>query len=166
MPNTVKAIPDGFHTLTPHITVRDAAGAIEFYKKALNAELLNAARTPDGRIMHATLRIGDAVLMLNDEFPEWGGQLAPRSEVGGYMIHIYVDNVDALFNQAIAAGATAKMPLMDQFWGDRYGTLLDPYGFRWSLATHIKDMSPEEMQKAQAEMMKQMAQKMPQKKTA
>lgn len=166
MPSKVKAIPDGFHTLTPHITVRDAAGAIEFYKKALNAELLNDARTPDGRIMHATLRIGDSVIMLNDEFPEWGGQLAPRSEAAGYMIHIYVDNVDALFNQAVAAGATAKMPLMDQFWGDRYGTIVDPYGFRWSLATHIKDMSPEEMERAQAEMMKQMAQKMPQKKTA
>lgn len=166
MPDKVKAIPDGFHTLTPHITVRDAAGAIEFYKKALNAELLHASHTPDGRVMHAALRIGDSVIMLNDEFPEWGGQPAPRAEVGGHMIHVYVDNVDALFSQAVAAGATIKMPLMDQFWGDRYGTLVDPYGFRWSLATHIKDMSPEEMQKAQDEMMKQMAQKMPQKKTA
>jgi uncharacterized glyoxalase superfamily protein PhnB len=104
--------------------------------------------------------------MLNDEFPEWGGQAAPRSEVGGCTIHIYVDNVDGLFQQALAAGATVKMPLMDQFWGDRYGMLLDPYGFRWSIATHIKDMSPEEMQKAQDEMMKTMAQKMPQRKTA
>jgi PhnB protein len=166
MPAKVKAIPDGFHTLTPHITVRDAKGAIEFYKKALNAELLNAAHTPDGRVLHAALRIGDSVLMLNDEFPEWGGQAAPRSEVGGCTIHIYVDNVDGLFQQALAAGATVKMPLMDQFWGDRYGMLLDPYGFRWSIATHIKDMSPEEMQKAQDEMMKTMAQKMPQRKTA
>jgi PhnB protein len=166
MPDKVKAIPDGFHTLTPHITVRDAAGAIEFYKKALNAQLLNESRTPDGRIMHATLRIGDSVIMLNDEFPEWGGQSAPRSEAGGYMIHVYVENVDAIFQQAVAAGAVVKMPLMDQFWGDRYGTMVDPYGFHWSLGTHIKDMSPEEMQKAQDEMMKQMAREMPQKKTA
>jgi PhnB protein len=166
MPAKVNAIPDGFHTLTPHITVRDAKGAIEFYKKALNAELLNAAHTPDGRVLHAALRIGDSVLMLNDEFPEWGGQAAPRSEVGGCTIHIYVDHVDNLFQQALAAGATVKMPLMDQFWGDRYGTLVDPYGFRWSMATHIKDMSPEEMKRAQDETMKTMSQKMPQKKTA
>src|SRR5258705_4421748 len=138
MPSKVKAIPDGFHTLTPHITVRDAAGAIEFYKKALNAELLNDARTPDGRIMDATLRIGDSVIMLNDEFPEWGGQLAPRSEAAGYMVHIYVDNVDALFNQAVAAGATAKMAPMDPFSGGRYGTIVAPYGVRPCLATHLK----------------------------
>jgi uncharacterized glyoxalase superfamily protein PhnB len=166
MPEKVKAIPDGFHTLTPHITVRDAKSAIEFYKKALNAQVLNASHTPDGRVMHASLKIGDSVLMLNDEFPEWGGNAAPRTDAGGYMIHVYVDNVDTVFNQAVAAGATVKMPLMDQFWGDRYGTLVDPYGFRWSLATHIKDLSPAEMQKAQDEMMKNMAQKMPQKKTA
>jgi PhnB protein len=166
MPEKVKAIPDGFHTLTPHITVRDAKNAIEFYKKALNAQVLNVSHTPDGRVMHATLKIGDSMLMLNDEFPEWGGEAAPRAEAGGYTIHVYVDNVDALYNQAVAAGATVKMPLRDQFWGDRYGTVVDPYGFQWSLGTHIKDLSPEEMQKAQDEMMKTMAQKMPQKKTA
>ncbi|HZE26656.1 MAG TPA: VOC family protein [Terriglobales bacterium] len=159
MPNKVKAIPDGFHTLTPHLTVRDAAGAIEFYKKALGAEVLHVSHTPDGKVMHASLRIGDSVIMLNDEFPEWGGHLAPRSEVGGFTIHVYVDDVDALFGRAVDAGAAIKMPLMDQFWGDRYGTIADPYGFKWSLATHIKDMSPEEVQKAHDEMAKQMAQK-------
>lgn len=166
MPSKVKAIPDGYHTLTPHITVRDAKNAIEFYKKALNAQVQHVANSPDGRVMHATLKIGDSILMLNDEFPDWGGQPAPRGESSGTTIHIYVDNVDSLFNQAVAAGATVKMPLMDQFWGDRYGTVLDPYGFRWSLATHVKDMSPEEMQRAQDEAMKAMATKMGERKTA
>ncbi len=162
MPDKAKAIPAGFHTLTPHITVRDAAGAIDFYKKALNAEVLHVSNTADGKIMHASLRIGDSIIMLNDEFPEWGGLPAPRSEVNGFAIHVYVPNVDELFAQALAAGASVKMPLADQFWGDRYGTVLDPYGFKWSLATHVKDVSPEEMETAQMEMMN----KMPQKKTA
>jgi len=162
MPEKVKAIPDGFHTLTPHLTVRDAKNAIEFYKKALNAQVQNVSTMPDGKILHATLKIGDSILMLNDEFPEFGGQPAPRSESPGITLHVYVDNVDSLFGQAVASGATVKMPLMDQFWGDRYGLVLDPYGIRWSLATHVKDLSPEEMKKGQDEMMK----KMPQRKTA
>jgi uncharacterized glyoxalase superfamily protein PhnB len=166
MSEKVKAIPDGFHTLTPHITVRDAKGAIEFYKKALGAQVLHVSHTPDGRVMHASLKIGDSVIMLNDEFPEWGGTPAPRSEVNGVTIHVYVDNVDALFDQAVAAGSVVKLPLAEQFWGDRYGTVLDPYGFKWSLATHTKDVSPAEMEKAQVEMSKQMAQKVQQKKTA
>jgi PhnB protein len=159
MPGKANPIPEGFHTLTPHLTVRDAAGAIEFYKKALNAQALYVHHTPDGKVMHATLKIGDSMVMLNDEFPEWGGALAPRGETAGFAIHIYVDDVDSLFAQALAAGATVKMPIMDQFWGDRYGAVVDPYGFKWSLATHIKDMSPEETEKAEAEMMKQMPQK-------
>ena len=162
MPDKVKPIPDGFHTLTPHITVRDAAGAIEFYKKALNAQVINRSDMPNGKVMHASLKIGDSILMLNDEFPEWGGSLAPRGDAPGFAIHVYVDNVDKLFAQAVAAGATVKMPLMDQFWGDRYGHIVDPYGFRWALATHVRDVSGEEMKRAEAEVAKQM----PQKKTA
>ncbi len=162
MPDKVKPIPEGFHSLTPHITVRDASGAIEFYKKALNAQVLHVSKMPDGKVMHASLKIGDSILMLNDEFPEWGGATAPRGEAPGFAIHVYVENVDKIFPQAIAAGAVAKMPLMDQFWGDRYGTLVDPYGFKWALATHVRDVSPAEMEKAQAEMAKQM----PHKKTA
>jgi len=162
MPGKVKAIPEGFHTLTPHITVRDAAGAIEFYKKALNAQVLHISKMPDGRVMHASLKIGDSIIMLNDEFPEFGGAPAPRGEAPGFAIHVYVDNVDKMFAQAAAAGAVVKMPLMDQFWGDRYGTMVDPYGFKWALATHVRDVSPEEMERAQADMAKQM----PQKKTA
>lgn len=151
-----KAVPSGFHTLTPHITVRDADRALEFYKNALGAEVLNAARMPDGKVMHAALRIGDSMLMLNDEFPEMGG-LSPLSTGGsGLTIHIYTEKVDDLFNRAVSAGAKVKMPLMDQFWGDRYGMVTDPFGHSWSLATHVKDMSPEEMQRAQDEAMAKM----------
>jgi PhnB protein len=156
---SVKPIPEGFHTLTPHITVRDAKAAIDFYQKALNAQVLHVSHTPSRKVLHASLKIGDSILMLNDEFPEWGGTLAPRGEAPGFAIHIYVDNVDKLFAQAVAAGAEIKMPLMDQFWGDRYGHVLDPFGFKWALATHVRDVSPEEMERAQAEMAKHMPQK-------
>jgi PhnB protein len=159
MPDKVKTIPEGFHTITPHITVRDAKGAIEFYKKALGAQVLNVSHTPDGKVLHATLKIGDSVIMMNDEFPEMGGSPAPRGEAPGITLHIYVDNVDSLFAQAVGAGASVKMPLQDQFWGDRYGIVIDPYGFKWSLGKHVKDVSPEEMKKAQDDMMKHMQQK-------
>src|SRR5215831_1660642 len=152
----VKAVPPGFHSLTPHLTVRDADKALEFYKNALGAEILNVARTPDGKVLHAALRIGDSMLMLNDEFPEMGG-LSPLSTGGaGVTIHIYTENVDQAFDRAVNAGAKVKMPLMDQFWGDRYGLVSDPFGHSWSLATHIKDMSPEEMQQAQEKAMAKM----------
>ena len=160
----VQPIPPGFHTLTPHLTVRDADKALEFYKNALGAEVLNVARTPDGKVMHAMLRIGDSPLMLNDEFPEMGG-LSPLSTGGsGVTIHIYTENVDQAFHRAVNAGAKVKMPLMDQFWGDRYGIVTDPFGHSWSLATHIKDMSPEEMQRGQDEAMEMPPQ--PERKTA
>ena len=149
MPEQVKAVPPGFHTLTPHLTVRDADKALEFYKNALGAEVLQVARMPDGKVIHASLKIGDSMLMLNDEFPEYGG-LSPLSTGGtGVTIHIYIENVDAAFDRAVSAGAQVKMPLMDQFWGDRYGVVADPFGHKWSLATRVKDMSPEEMQQAQ-----------------
>jgi PhnB protein len=156
MSEQVKAVPPGFHTLTPHLTVRDADKALEFYKNALGAEVLHVARMPDGKVMHASLKIGDSMLMLNDEFPEMGG-LSPLSTGGtGVTIHIYTENVDEAFNRAISAGAQVKMPLMDQFWGDRYGMVADPFGHKWSIATHTKDMSPEEMQRAQDEAMAKM----------
>ena len=156
MAGKVQAIPTGFHTLTPHLTVRDADKALEFYKNALGAEILNAARMPDGKIMHAALRIGDSMLMLNEEMPEYGA-LSPLSLGGtGVTIHIYTDNVDEAFNRAVSAGARVKMPLMDQFWGDRYGLVEDPFGHKWSLATHVKELSPEEMQRAQDEAMAKM----------
>jgi uncharacterized glyoxalase superfamily protein PhnB len=152
----VKAVPAGFHTLTPHLTVRDADRALEFYKNALGAEVLHVARMPDGKVMHAGLRIGDSMLMLNEESPEYGA-LSPLSTGGtGVTIHIYTEDVDAAFKRAVSAGAQVKMPLMDQFWGDRYGMVADPFGHTWSIATHTKDMSPEEMQRAQDEAMAKM----------
>jgi PhnB protein len=157
MAGKVQAIPTGFHTLTPHLTVRDAAQALEFYKNAFGAEVLHVAHTPDGKVMHASLRIGDSMLMLNDEFPEYG-TLSPLARGGtGVTIHIYMENVDAAFQRAVAAGAKEKMPLADQFWGDRYGVVIDPYGHMWSIAAHVKDMSPEEMERAQTEALSQMS---------
>ena len=142
MAEKVKAVPPGFHTLTPHLTVRDADKALQFYKNAFGAEIGGVARMPDGKVMHAALRIGDSMLMLNEEMPEYGG-LSPLSLNGtGVTIHIYTDNVDEAFNRAVSAGAQVKMPLMDQFWGDRYGMLTDPFGHRWSIASRIEDLSP------------------------
>jgi PhnB protein len=156
MSEQVTAVPEGFHTLTPHLTVRDADKALEFYKHALGAEILHVARMPNGKVMHAGLRVGDSMLMLNEEAPEYGA-LSPLSTGGtGVTIHIYTDNVDAFFNRAVSAGAQVKMPVMDQFWGDRYGMVADPFGHTWSIATHTKDLSPEEMQRAQDEAMAKM----------
>src|SRR5947209_12036422 len=123
MPEQVKAVPPGFHTLTPHLVVRNAEQALEFYKNAFGAEVLHVAHMPDGKVMHASLRIGDSMLMLNDEFPDYG-TLSPLSTGGtAVTIHIYTENVDAAFNRAVSAGAQVKMPVADQFWGDRYGVV-------------------------------------------
>jgi PhnB protein len=148
MPNKTKPIPEGFHTLTPHLVVKGASQAIEFYKKAFGAKENSRNPGPDGNsIMHADLTIGNSHLFLVDEFPDWNC-VGPQT-VGGtpVAIHIYVDDVDKVFNQAVAAGAQVKMPLTEMFWGDRYGKLIDPFGHEWSLATHIEDVSPEEMMK-------------------
>jgi PhnB protein len=148
----VTPIPPGFHTLTPHLTVRNAKEALEFYKQAFGAEVLHVADMPDGKVMHATVRMGDSILMLNDEMPEHGA-FSPLSSGGsGVTLHIYTENVDDAFARAVAAGATVKMPLADQFWGDRYGVVADPYGFKWSLATRVKELSPEQMQEEQEKM--------------
>ena len=150
MSDKVKPIPDGFHTITPHLMVRDATRALEFYQKAFGAEVLSVAPAPGGKVMHASIKIGDSILMLNDEFPEYGGDPAPTTARGsGVALHIYLENVDAAFERAVSAGATVKVPLMDMFWGDRYGTVTDPFGHKWSLATHTRDMSPAEMQQEQ-----------------
>ena len=144
---TVKPIPDGYHTLTPFLTVRDAVRAIEFYKEAFGAQERGVAKGPDGKVMHAELKIGDSIIMLGDEFPEYGA-LSPLSNGGAGMgLHIYVDDVDAAFDRAVKAGAQVEMPVADQFWGDRYGKLKDPFGHKWSIATHTKDMSADEMKR-------------------
>jgi len=157
----VKPIPDGYHTLTPFLTCRDAARAIEFYKQAFGAEVRGSvAKGPDGKVMHAELKIGDSVIMLTDEYPEFGS-LSPQSIGGsGIGLHIYLDGVDAAFDRAVKAGAQVEMPLMDQFWGDRYGKLKDPFGHKWSIATHVKDLSEDEMRRGMDEAFAKAEQKM------
>ena len=141
-----KSIPDGFNTLTPHIIVQDAAKAIAFYKDDFGAIETTRHMTPDGSaIMHAQLRLGNSMLMLANEFPQWGC-LSPLSLKGSSTtLHLYVDDADAAFDRAMKAGCKITMPLMDQFWGDRYGCLEDPFGHKWSIATHKHDFTPEQI---------------------
>lgn len=150
MPKKAKPVPKGFHTLTPHCVVRDAPKAIEFYKRAFGAAVRAIHKTPDGKIMHAALKIGDSVLMLNEEFPDMGGRSPQALGGSSVTINIYTKDADRLFNRAVTAGAKVTMPLMDAFWGDRYGQLEDPFGHRWSLATHKEDVSPKEIEKRAA----------------
>jgi len=156
----VKPIPDGYHTLTPFLTVRDAARAIEFYKAAFGAHERGVMKGPDGKIMHAELIIGDSIIMLSDEFPEYGAVSPLTSGGAGMGLHIYVDGVDAAFDRAVKAGAQVDMPVTDQFWGDRYGKLKDPFGHKWSIATHTKDLSMDEMKHGMDEAMEKVQQKM------
>jgi PhnB protein len=147
-----KPIPEGMHTLTPHIVCEGAAEAIAFYKKAFNAEELARLPGPNGKIMHAAIRIGDSVMMLMDDFPEWGS-LGPKALKGTPVtLHLYVNDVDAAMKQAVAAGAQVTMPVTDMFWGDRYGQVVDPCGHRWSIATHKFDLTPAEVQENMAKM--------------
>lgn len=143
----VKAIPEGFHTLTPALVVHDAIKAIEFYKEVFGAKVKRVFYGPGGKTVgHAELEIGNSKMMLSDEFPSMN-VLSPQSPCGctSASIYIYVENVDEIFNKAVSNGATVTMPLMDAFWGDRAGGILDPFGHRWMLATHIKDLSEEEI---------------------
>ncbi len=139
-------IPEGYHTVTPYLIVKGADQAIEFYKKAFGAILLERHPAPDGRVMNAAMRIGNSIVMLSDEFPESSCGVGSPSTVKGstVMLHLYVEDVDAFFAQAQEAGGKVKMPLLDAFWGDRYGQLEDPFGHIWSMATRIADQTPEE----------------------
>ncbi|MDH2908026.1 MAG: VOC family protein [Candidatus Nitrosotalea sp.] len=151
-----KTIPDGFTTATASLTVREASRAIEFYKKVFDAKELHRMPTPDGKIMHAEITIGNSIIMLNDEMPQ-GKCRSPQSVGGtGSSIYLYVSDADATFDKAIAAGAKPQMAMMDAFWGDRFGSIEDPFGHVWSIATHKKDVTPEEMSKAAQEMCKNM----------
>jgi PhnB protein len=152
MSEKVTPIPEGYRTVTPHIVVRGAAEAIEFYKNAFGAVEDARMPGPDGKLMHAQITIGDSIVMLADEFPEWGA-VGPLT-VGGSSVtlHLYVEDCDAAFNRAVEAGATAKMAPNDAFWGDRYGQLVDPFGHVWSVATHVKDVTLDEMNAAAAAM--------------
>lgn len=141
----VQPIPDGMHSLTPHLVCDGAAKAIEFYKQAFDAVEESRLPGPDGRLMHAQLRIGDSPLMLVDEFPEMGALGPKKLEGSAVTLHLYVPDVDATYAQAVAAGAEPMMPVTDMFWGDRYGQVKDPFGHRWSIATHTQDLTPQQI---------------------
>ena len=159
MTASAKPVPEGFHTVTPAIVAKDAAKAIEFYKKALGAQELVRMPSPDGKIMHAELKIGDSIIFLSDEMPMPGSVKSPQSLGGSTCtLNVYVPNVDAVFKQAIAAGGKESMPVADQFWGDRYGTLVDPFGYSWGIATHKEDLSPAEMRERSQQFFAGMAQ--------
>ena len=144
----VKPIPDGYHTLTPYLTLKGAAQAIDFYKKAFGAEEKMRMPGPGGMVMHAELRIGDSMLMLSE------AAFDPPSQAS---LFLYVADVDAAFQRATAAGCTVNQALSDQFWGDRFGKLVDPFGIRWAMATHKEDVPPAEMEKRAQAFMAQMA---------
>jgi PhnB protein len=151
----VKPIPDGYHSVTPYLIVRGGAQALEFYKKALGAKEVMRMPGPDGKVGHAEIRIGDSHIMLADEHPE-RGVVGPQA-LGGSPVGlcVYVENVDAVFDRAVSAGAKVVHPVKDQFYGDRSGTVDDPFGHRWTIATHKEDVSPEEMQRRMQAFMKQ-----------
>jgi len=157
MAGKVKPIPDGYHSVTPYLIVRGGAEAIEFYKKAFGAEERFRMPGPGGKVMHAEIQIGDSVVMLGDEWPEMGVK-SPHSLGGpGVSVMLYVTDVDASFKQATAAGAKAKQPPTDMFWGDRYGKLTDPFGHEWGIATHIEDVAPDEMERRGKKFAEEMA---------
>jgi PhnB protein len=137
-----KPIPDGFHSVTPYLIISGADKAIDFYKMAFGASELFRMPGPDGRIMHAEIKLGDSIIMIAEAFPEWGSPAVSANN------HIYVENADVFFATAVAAGAKPLMPVSEMFWGDRFGKIADPFGQTWSVATHVKDMTPQEMAEA------------------
>ena len=155
--SSVKPIPDGYHTATPYLIVEGAARALEFYKQAFGASELMRMPGPDGRVMHAEIRIGDSPIMLADEVPEMGYR-GPQAYGGtSVSLMLYVEDVDAAFEKAVATGATVVRPLQNQFYGDRSGTVVDPFGHVWTLASHVEDVSPEEIDARFGAMMEQQA---------
>ena len=156
MPNSVRAIPEGYHTITPGLTCKNAAQAIDFYKTVFGAKEIMRMPGPGGMIMHAEIQIGDSRMMVADEYPGMTSAPAPGAKNPVYMF-MYFENVDDVFNRAVGAGAKVDMPLMDQFWGDRYGKVTDPFGHHWGLAQHVEDVAPEEMKRRSEEWTAKMA---------
>jgi PhnB protein len=152
-----KPIPEGFHSVTPSLVVRDAAKAIDFYKKALGAQELVRMPSPDGKIMHAELKIGDSIIFIADENPNMGVKSPQTLGDCTGVLNLYVPNVDQVFQQAIAAGSKENMAVADQFWGDRYGSLVDPFGYVWGIGTHKEDLTPKEMEQRAQEFFASMA---------
>jgi PhnB protein len=162
MSQSVKPVPEGAHTVTPHLVVSGAAKAIEFYKRALGAEEKLRMAMPDGTVMHAEIRIGDSNVMLSDEMPPMPGQPGRyKSPVSAgcctAAMMLYVSDCDAMFARAVREGCTVRTPMQDMFWGDRYGQVIDPFGHTWAFATHKEDVSVEEMKRRQQAMMTEMA---------
>ncbi len=152
MNQAVRPIPEGYRTVTPHLVCDKAGEAIDFYKKAFGAVELARMPGPDGRIMHAELRIGDSPIMLADAFPEFGSQGPLALKGSPVTIHLYVNDADAVWARALEAGARPTMELADMFWGDRYGQVADPFGHLWSIATHKRDMTDEQIMEAMRDM--------------
>lgn len=152
----VKPIPDGMHSATPHLIIEGAAKALDFYKEAFGAVELSRLLGPDGKVMHASFRIGNSVLFMADAFPEWGS-LGPLALKGTTVtLALYVEDCDAVFAKAVAAGCTVKMPMSDMFWGDRYGLVIDPFGHAWSIATHTRDLTPAQVEEGFKAMLAEM----------
>jgi len=149
---TVKPIPDGYHSVTPYLALKNADAAIKFYKQAFGAKEIMRLPTPDGGLAHAEISIGDSRIMMSDEMPAYGNKSAETLGGSPISLAVYVPDVDSAFDQAVKAGATVKRPVEDQFYGDRAGTLMDPFGYQWSLMTHKEDVSGEEMQKRMKKM--------------
>ena len=151
MKQKVKYMPAGFHAVTPYLTVRNAAQAIEFYQRAFGARERVRMPTPDGKVGHAELQIADSIIMLGEECPDYGNVSPQTLEGSPVGLALYVENVDTAFERAVDAGATVKEAVSDKFWGDRAGSLTDPYGHKWMLLTHVEDVSPEDMKKRMRE---------------
>ena len=155
-----KAIPEGFHSVTPMFMFKDARKAMEFYQRAFGAQELFAMPGPDGKgVMHAEVRIGDSVIMMGEENPQEPCKSAETMGGSPVSFYLYVENVDAAFTKAVEAGAATRMPVQDMFWGDRAGTVQDPFGYSWMLATHIKDLTPQEMEEGARAFFAQMGRK-------
>jgi PhnB protein len=153
----VKPVPEGYHTVTPYLAVDDAKAAIDFYERAFGARERSRMPGPDGKIAHAELEIGDSIVMLSDPFPQ--STARPPKEIGGTScgVFVYVENIDDFFQRAVDAGATVTMEPEDMFWGDRFGSVTDPYGHAWQIATHVEDVTPEQMAERSQEWMAAMA---------
>ena len=164
MPNSPKPIPQGFHTVTPSLVVRDAAKAIEFYKKALGAQERMRMAGPDGKIVHAELQIGDSIIFLSDEMPQAPVKSPQTVGASTAVLNLYVEDVDTAFKRAVDAGGKVAMPLADQFWGDRYGSIVDPFGHAWGIGMHKEDLTADQIEKRAQDFFAQMAQS--QRKTA
>lgn len=149
MPNPVKAVPERYHSLTPNLVVQNAAGAIDFYKKAFGATEIERFPGPDGKVMHAELKIGDSIIFVNDATGPVGSAAPGASNP--MFLHLYVPDVEAVFNRAANAGARIDMPIQNMFWGDRYGKLTDPFGQQWGIAAHVEDVPREELPRRQQE---------------